>query len=206
MLIGAAVVSGLLGEWIDTAAILAIVFLNAILGVVQEYKAERSLAALKQLSVAEARVVREGALRSIPARELVPGDLIQVEAGDHVPADARLIYATAMRAQEAALTGESTPVDKTSHALTMDAVALADRHNMVFFGTSVTSGKGRGVVVSTGLRTELGHIATLIQEAGEHKTPLQERLDQLGHLLLYLSLAIVTVVFALGLWRGEPCS
>jgi Ca2+-transporting ATPase len=204
VLIGAAVVSGLLGEWIDTAAIMAIVLLNAVLGVVQEYKAERSLAALKHLSVAEARVVREGALRSIPARELVPGDLIQVEAGDHVPADARLIYATAMRAQEAALTGESTPVDKTSHALPMDTVALADRRNMVFFGTSVTAGKGRGVVVSTGPRTELGHIATLIQAAGEHTTPLQERLDQLGRLLLYLSLGIVTLVFVLGLMRGEP--
>ena len=204
ILIGAAVLSGLLGEWIDTAAILAIVLLNALLGVLQEYKAERSLAALKQLSVAGARVVREGVSQSIPARDLAPGDLIEVEAGDHVPADARLIYATAMRAQEAALTGESTPVDKSSQSSMTDTAPLADRHNMVFFGTSVTAGKGRGVVVATGLRTELGHIATLMQTAGEQETPLQERLDQLGRLLLYLSLAIVAVVFFLGLMRGEP--
>lgn len=204
VLIGAAVVSGLLGEWIDTGAILAIVLLNALLGVVQEYKAERSLAALKRLSVAESRVIRDGTVRSLPARDLVPGDLIQVEAGDHVPADARLIYATVVQAQESALTGESTPVEKTAETLTADTVALADRQNMVFSGTSVTAGKGRGVVVATSLRTELGHIATLIQTAGDRTTPLQRRLEQLGRLLLFLSLGIVTVVFVLGLWRGEP--
>ena len=204
VLIGAAVVSGLLGEWIDTAAILTIVLLNAVLGVVQEYKAERSLAALKKLSVAEARVIRGGTLRSLPARELVPGDLIQVEAGDHVPADVRLIYAAGMQAQESALTGESTAVEKNVHALPEETAPLADRSNMLFFGTSVTAGKGRGIVVSTGLHTELGHIATLIQTAGDRTTPLQRRLEQLGRLLLYLSLGIVTVVFVLGLLRGEP--
>jgi Ca2+-transporting ATPase len=204
VLIGAAVVSGLLGEWIDTAAILTIVLLNAVLGVVQEYKAERSLAALKKLSVAEARVIRGGTLRSLPARELVPGDLIQVEAGDHVPADVRLIYAAGMQAQESALTGESTAVEKSVHALPEETAPLADRSNMLFFGTSVTAGTGRGIVVSTGLHTELGHIATLIQTAGDRTTPLQRRLEQLGRLLLYLSLGIVTVVFVLGLLRGEP--
>jgi P-type Ca2+ transporter type 2C len=204
VLIGAAVVSGLLGEWIDTAAIVTIVLLNALLGVVQEYKAERSLAALKQLAVAGARVIRGGTVRSLPARDLVPGDLIQVEAGDRVPADARLVYAAAVQAQESALTGESTPVDKTVQTLTGNPVPLADRRNMLFSGTSVTAGKGRGVVVSTGLHTELGHIATLIQTAGDRTTPLQRRLEQLGRLLLYLSLGIVLVVFVLGLWRGEP--
>ena len=209
VLIGAAIISGLLEDWVDTGAILMIVMLNAILGFVQEYRAERSLAALRQLSITTARVIREGAIRSIPARELVPGDLIQVEAGDHVPADARLVYATALRTQEAALTGESMPIDKSAAALALDlrpdeAVALADRANMLFLGTHVTAGKGRALVVATGVQTELGRIATLMRGAARETTPLQRRLEQLGHVLLYLSLGIVTVVFLLGLLRGEP--
>ncbi|MEK6617871.1 MAG: cation-translocating P-type ATPase [Nitrospirota bacterium] len=204
VLIGAAAISGLLADWVDTAAILAIVVLNAALGFIQEYRAERSLAALKKLSVTTARVIRDGAVRSIPARELVPGDLIQVEAGDHVPADARLVYATALRTQEAALTGESTPIDKTDETLTSEAMPLADKANMVFLGTTVAAGKGRAVVVATGLGTELGCIATLMRSTGLEETPLQRRLEQLGHVLLYLSLGIVTVVFLLGLLRGEP--
>ena len=204
VLIGAAILSGLLQEWLDAGAILAIVFLNALLGFVQEYKAERSLAALKRLSVATARVIRGETLRSIPARELVSGDLVQVEAGDHVPADMRLVYATALRAQEAALTGESAPVDKSAEALPDTTVALGDRRNMLFLGTDVIAGKGSALVVSTGLRTELGRIASLIQQAGGEDTPLQRRLEQLGRQLLYLSLGIVTAVFLLGLLRGEP--
>jgi Ca2+-transporting ATPase len=204
VLIGAAIVSGALQEWLDAAAILAIVVLNAILGFVQEYKAERSLAALKKLSTTTARVIRDGVLRSIPARELVPGDLIQVEAGDHVPADARLVYATSLRTQEAALTGESTPVDKQAQALANDLLGIGDRRNMLFLGTDVTGGKGRAMVVATGPRTELGRIASMIEKAGGETTPLQRRLEQLGHALLYLSLGIVTVVFLLGLLRGEP--
>ncbi|GIW54161.1 MAG: calcium-transporting P-type ATPase, PMR1-type [Nitrospiraceae bacterium] len=204
VLIGAAVVSGLLQEWIDAGAILAIVFLNAILGFVQEFKAERSLAALKKLSVATARVVRDGITRSIPARELVPGDVILIEAGDYVPADARLSYAAALRTQEAALTGESTPVDKAPAVLAGDDLPVAERRNMVFMGTVVAAGKGRALVVATGLNTELGRIATMLQTAEPEATPLQRRLEQLGHLLLYVSLGVVAVVFALGLWRGEP--
>ena len=204
VLIGAAVVSGLLREWLDAAAILTIILLNACLGFVQEYKAERSLAALRKLSVATARVIREGVVRTIPARELVPGDLLLMEAGDHVPADARLVYATMLRTQEAALTGESTPVDKTADALPDQALPLADRRNMLFLGTDVIAGKGRAVVAATGLRTELGRIASMIEKAGGEATPLQRRLEQLGHSLLYLSLGIVAVVFLLGLLRGEP--
>ncbi len=204
VLIGAAVVSGLLQEWIDAGAILAIVLLNAALGFAQEFKAERSLAALRKLSVATARVVRDGTVRSIPAREVVPGDLLLVEAGDHVPADARLIYAAALRTQEAALTGESTPVDKSPAALSGDDYPLAEQRNLVFMGTVVVAGKGRAVVVATGLNSELGRIATILQAAEPEVTPLQHRLEQLGHLLLYLSLGVVAVVFGLGLWRGEP--
>ena len=203
VLFGAALLSALLHEWVDAAAIVAILLLNAVLGFVQEYRAERSIAALKKLSVTTARVFRDGVLVSIPAHGVVPGDLLLLEAGDHVPADARVLYATRLRAQEAALTGESTPVDKTAETLVDEALGIADRHNMVFFGTEITAGKGRALVVTTGLQTELGHIATLMQATTAEPTPLQRRLEQLGHLLLYLSLGIVTVVFALGLLRGE---
>lgn len=205
VLIGAAVIAGLLADWVDTAAILIIIFLNALLGFVQEFRAERSLAALKKLSITTARVVRDGSVRPIPSGELVPGDLMLVEAGDHVPADARLVQVSALRTQEAALTGESTPVDKSTEVLVDKAeIAIADRHNMVFLGTNVAAGKGRAVVIATGPETELGRIATLMQRTSPEPTPLQRRLEKLGHVLLYLSVGIVAVVFLLGLWRGEP--
>jgi len=207
VLIGAAVISGLLEDWLDAAAILAIVFLNGLLGFVQEFRAERSLAALRKMSVATARVFRDGVLRSIPARELVPGDVILLEAGDRVPADARLIYATNFQAQEASLTGESTPVQKAATALDRPDVPLADQTNMAFMGTIAVSGKARALVVATALRTELGRIAAMIQkesEAERIETPLQRRLEQFGYTLLWLALAVVAVVFALGYLRGEP--
>jgi Ca2+-transporting ATPase len=167
VLIGAAVVSGLLEDWIDAAAIVTIVFLNGLLGFVQEYRAEQSLAALRKMSVSMARVFRDGVLRSLPARELVPGDLILLEAGDRVPADARLTYAANFQSQEASLTGESTPVQK--HAGTLDAedVPLADRTNLAFMGTIAVSGKARALVVTTALHTQLGRIAAMIQQASE---------------------------------------
>ena len=207
VLIGAAVVSGLLAEWLDAAAIIAIVFLNGLLGFVQEFRAEQSLAALRKMSVAMARVVRDGVLRPIPASELVPGDLVLLEAGDRVPADARLTYSTNFQTQEASLTGESTPVQKDVRVLTGTDIPLADRTNMAFMGTIAVSGKARALVVSTGVRTELGRIATMIQQASEAErmeTPLQRRLEQFGYTLLWLSLAVVAVVFTLGYWRGEP--
>ncbi|TKB87536.1 MAG: cation-translocating P-type ATPase, partial [Nitrospira sp.] len=207
VLIGAAVVSGLMGEGIDTIAILAIVLLNGLLGFVQEYKAERSLAALQKMSVSTARAMRGGVLLSIPARELVPGDLILLEAGDRVPADARLIYAVNVQSQESTLTGESTPVQKDAAVLTQAEVALADRTNMAFMGTMVVSGKARALVATTGLHTELGRIATMIRQvsaAERTETPLQRRLEQFGYTLLWLALGVVAVVFALGYWRGEP--
>jgi Ca2+-transporting ATPase len=207
VLIGAAIVSGLLQEWVDAAAILAIVVLNAILGFVQEFRAERSLEALKQMVVVTARVIRGGVLISLPARELVPGDLIQVEAGDRVPADARLVYAAGLRTQEASLTGESTPVTKSTEQISPTEVSLGDRHNMLYMGTVAVSGKARALVVDTGIHTEIGKIAAMIQtatEAGREETPLQRRLEQLGHTLLWLCLGIVAVVFLLGELRGVP--
>ena len=205
VLIGAAVISGLLQEWVDAAAILAIVLLNAVLGFVQEYRAEQSIAALKKLSITMAHVIREEMIRSIPARELVPGDLIQIEAGDRVPADSRVVYATGFQTQEASLTGESTPVAKSAEPIPQTEVPLGDRHNMLFMGTIVVSGKGRALVTATGAQTELGKIAALIHretQAEQEETPLQRRLEQLGHTLLWLSLGIVTVVFLLGTLRG----
>lgn len=207
VLIGAAVVSGLLEDWLDAAAIMAIVFLNGLLGFVQEFRAERSLAALRKMSVSLARVIREGVVRSIPARELVPGDLILLESGDRVPADARLIYAASVQTQEASLTGESTPVQKQVLVLEGTDIPLADRPNMLFMGTTTVSGKARALVVATGLRTELGRIATMIQQTAEAErveTPLQRRLEQFGYTLLWLALAVVAVVFGLGYLRGEP--
>ena len=207
VLIGAAVISGLLEDWLDAAAILAIVFLNGLLGFVQEFRAERSLAALRKMSVATARVIRSGVLRSIPARELVPGDLILLEAGDRIPADARVIYATNFQTQEASLTGESTPVQKDAGVIAGTDVPLAERTNMAFMGTVAVSGKARALVVATAVRTELGRIAAMIQKAAEAEraeTPLQRRLEQFGYTLLWLALAVVAVVFALGYLRGEP--
>ncbi len=207
VLVGAALVSGLLQEWIDAAAIVAIVVLNAVLGFVQEFRAEQSLAALRKLSVATARVIRDGTIRSIPARELVSGDLIQVEAGDRIPADSRLIYAASLQTQEASLTGESTPVAKSAEPISQTDVPLGDRRNMLFMSTVVVSGKGRALVAATGLQTELGKIAAMIRreaQAEHEETPLQRRLEQLGHTLLWLSLAIVAVVFFLGMLRGVP--
>jgi Ca2+-transporting ATPase len=205
VLIGAAVISGLLEEWVDAAAILAIVLLNALLGFVQEYRAEQSLAALKTLSITMARVIREGVIRFTPARELVPGDLIQVEAGDRIPADSRVVSASGLQTQEASLTGESTPVAKVAGPLLQTEVPLGDRRNMLFMGTIAVSGKGRALVTGTSLQTELGKIAALMQHEAlveQEETPLQRRLEQLGHTLLWLSLGIVTVVFLLGALRG----
>lgn len=207
VLIGAAVISGFLEDWLDAAAILTIVLLNGVLGFVQEFRAERSLAALRKMSVATARVVRDGTLRVIPAREVVSGDVVLLEAGDRIPADARLVYTTNFHTQEASLTGESTPVEKGADAIDRPDVPLAERSNMVFMGTVAVSGKARALVTATGLNTELGHIATMIQKAAEAErteTPLQQRLEQFGYTLLWLALGVVSVVFVLGYLRGEP--
>ncbi|HET7910159.1 MAG TPA: cation-translocating P-type ATPase [Nitrospira sp.] len=207
VLLGAAAVSGLLEDWLDAAAIMAIVLLNGVLGFVQEYRAERTLAALRNMSVPTTRVVRHGTVKSIPARDVVPGDLLVLEAGDRIPADARLIYTASLQTQEASLTGESTPVLKDAHAALPATAPLANRMNMVFMGTVAVSGKSRAVVVGTGPKTQLGRIAGMIQQATEAEqveTPLQRRLEQFGYRLIWLALGVVAMVFGLGYWRGEP--
>ena len=203
VLIGAALVSGLMKEWIDALAIIAIVILNAILGFIQEYRAEKSLAALRRLSSPVSKVIRGGQRKAVPSRELVPGDVIELEAGDHVPADGRIGWLTSnFSVQEASLTGESVPVLKTGRSLPETDLPLADRANMVYAGTSVAGGKAKALVVDTGMRTELGKIAGMIQEVHREETPLQRKLEQFGKWIVYLCFVLVALVFVLGLIRG----
>jgi len=205
VLLAAAVVSGLLGELYDTLAIVVIVLLNAGVGVVQEYRAERALAALKKLTVPQVRVLRDGAPLIVPAEQLVPGDRVMLEAGDLVPADLRLIEVAGLEVDEAALTGESNPVLKQADSLIAAELPLAERNNMVYRSTLVTYGRATGLVVATGMATEIGRIANLLQ-TGEHPpTPLQQRLAQFGRRLAVIILAICALVFVIGLLRGvEP--
>ncbi|MDD4182807.1 MAG: calcium-transporting P-type ATPase, PMR1-type [Candidatus Omnitrophica bacterium] len=203
ILIGAAIVSGFLGEWIDAAAIIAIVILNAILGFIQEYRAEKSLAALKKLSSPTSKIIRNGEHQIISSSHLVSGDLIELEAGDNVPADSRVVWHTSnFSVAEASLTGESTPVAKTLHALKEKEIPLADRANMIYMGTSVTSGKARALITETGMRTELGKIATMVQAIEQETTPLQKKLETFGKWIVYLCFALVALVFILGILRG----
>lgn len=204
VLIGATLISWFLGEHEDALAILAIVVLNALLGFVQEYRAERSLAALKQLSAPQAHVLRNGVTGNIPATEVVPGDLLLLESGDRVSADARVIWSAELEVEEAALTGESLPVRKTSDLLPKSVSALGDQHNMVFSGTLVTKGRAKAAVVATGSGTELGRIAGMIKEAESGETPLQKRLTQLGKWLVVACGAVCLLVGVIGVLRGEP--
>lgn len=203
ILIGAALVSGFLQEWVDAIAIIAIVLLNSILGFVQEYRAEKSLAALKKLSSPTSKVIRNGEHDVISSSNLVVGDLIELEAGDSVPADSRLVWVTSnFGVQEASLTGESTPVIKTASALIEEDVPLADRANMIYMGTSVVSGKARALVAYTGMQTELGKIATMVSEISRETTPLQKKLEDFGKWIVYLCFALVAIVFLLEWLRG----
>ncbi|MFZ5880480.1 MAG: cation-translocating P-type ATPase [Chloroflexota bacterium] len=203
ILIAAAVVAGLLGDTKNTIAIAAIVLLYALLGFFQEYRAEQAIAALKKLSVPEVRVIRDGKLLPLSARELVPGDILQLEAGNVLPADLRLLEAVNLRIQEAALTGESEPVEKQSARLSGQDLPLGDRRNMGYMGTIVTQGRGLALVVATGMQTELGRIANLIQQNSAEHTPLQKRLDALGKNLALVGVVIAVLIAALGLWRGD---
>jgi Ca2+-transporting ATPase len=203
VLIVAALISGFLQEWVDALAIIAIVILNAIMGFVQEYRAEKALTTLKKLASPSSKVIRQGDHKVIPSSELVPGDIIELEAGDHVPADSRLVSVTAhFTTQEASLTGESNPVIKTAYSLDEKDIPLADRANIVYMGTSVTSGKAKALVVETGMQTELGRIADMIQEIKQEVTPLQRKLEQFGKRIVLLSFVLVALVFLLSVLRG----
>jgi Ca2+-transporting ATPase len=203
VLIGAVGISIYLGEKAEGIAILSIVMLNAVIGFVQEFRAERAAAALARLTAPKARVVRNGRAKVCAAAEIVAGDILLLDAGDLVAADARLIEAASLRANEVSLTGESQPVDKSIGVLPVET-PLADRSNMVFLGTSIAGGSARALIVATGMRTELGLIAQLLETAEKDTTPLQKRLDRIARYLLWASLGIVALVFVLGLMRSVP--
>lgn len=203
ILLVAAVISGVLGEWEDAIVILIIVILNAVIGVFQENKAEHALKALKDMTKPSAKVVRGGRVLKTNAEEVVPGDVILLDAGDSVPADARLIEAASLRSNESALTGESVPAEKDPDEIKSDQISIGDRKNMLFMGTTITGGRGRAIVVETGMKTQLGQIARLLDEAVQESTPLQQRLGKLGKILGIAAGVIVVLVFLIGLWRGE---
>ncbi|HBG46950.1 MAG TPA: ATPase [Deltaproteobacteria bacterium] len=203
VLIGAAAIAGLLGEWIDALAIMGIVVLNGIIGFMQEAKAAKVMDALKKLSAPNAKVLRDNTLSTIQARDLVPGDVVVFESGDHVPADCRIIESSFLKIAEAALTGESHPIEKETEPLD-NTLPLADRTNMAYTGTHVVYGRGKGIVVETGMATEMGKIARLLQQVKAEPTPLQKRLEEFGRLLVYAAGIIVAVIFFLGILRGEP--
>ncbi len=206
ILIIAAIISGFLGKEIETIAIAAIVVLFAILGFVQEYRAEKAMAALKQLAVPFVRVIRDGLTSEISAKTLAPGDIIVLEAGNIVPADVRFVETVSLKIQEAALTGESDPVDKRSQAIDKTDTALGDRFNMAYMGTIITMGRGKAVVVRTGMHTEIGKIANMIQEVEKGRTPLQNKLDQLGKWLAVAGGVAALMVLTVGLLKGESLS
>lgn len=203
ILIAAAVVSLSLGEWDDALVIMIIVVLNAILGFTQEYRAEKAIAALKKLAVPTVRVRRDGEVQEISAQMLVPGDIMLLEAGNKVSADGRLLESVNLQVEEAALTGESEPVEKLTEKLGPSERPVGDRFNMVYMGTVITYGRGTAIVTSTGMNTQIGGIAEMLQTVEREPTPLQRRLDHLGRVLALATLVIIGIVFVLGLLRGE---
>ena len=199
----AAIVSGIIGDPIDTIIILTILVLNAVIGFVQEYRAEKTMEALRSMTTPMARVNRDGAITEISATELVPGDMVLLEAGQLIPADMRLIEAHSLRIEEAALTGESVPADKTDTILPEQDTPLGDRVNMAYKTTKITNGRGKGIVTETGMKTEIGKIAGMLQ-TDEIKTPLQVRMADFGKKLTFIVIGICALLFAVGMLRGEP--
>ena len=208
ILIIAAIISGVVGQmqgegFTDSIIILIVVILNAVIGVIQENKAEKSLEALKKMSSYSAKVMRDGKVTVIPSRELVPGDIVILDTGDYVPADIRIIDAVNLKAQEASLTGESVPVEKEAATIENEEVSLGDRTNMLFSSSLVTYGRGKGIVVETGMHTEVGNIAGMLNSVEETATPLQQKLNKLGKSLGIMAIVICIVIFIIGLAYGK---
>ena len=208
ILIIAAIISGVVGQmqgegFTDSIIILIVVILNAVIGVIQENKAEKSLEALKKMSSYSAKVMRDGKVTVIPSRELVPGDIVVLDTGDYIPADIRIIDAVNLKAQEASLTGESVPVEKEAATIENEEVSLGDRTNMLFSSSLVTYGRGKGIVVETGMHTEVGNIAGMLNSVEETATPLQQKLNKLGKSLGIMAIVICIVIFIIGLAYGK---
>ncbi|MGB9553361.1 MAG: cation-translocating P-type ATPase, partial [bacterium] len=203
VLLAAILVSGILGETLDALVIAAIVLMNAILGLAQEERAERALKALKKMAVPRAQVIRGGRMAEVNSSEIVPGDIVVLSAGNRVPADARIISSFNLMTDESPLTGESLPVEKAVCTL-KEETPLNERKNMVFAGTTVTYGRGEALVVTTGMATEIGKIARLLEETEKESTPLKKNLDQVGKILALMTLGICLVVFLVGVLRGAP--
>ena len=209
ILIAAAVVSFIVAcnghdtsEFFEPLLILVIVILNAVMGMVQESKAEKAMEALQSMSAPHARVIRDGKELLIDADKVVPGDIILVEAGDNIPADARLIESASLKSEESALTGESVPSEKDASLQIEEKAPLGDRANMIYSGCSVAYGRGRAIVTATGMQTEMGHIAGLLEGESDTQTPLQQKLAQLGKYLGFLAIAVCAVIFVIGLIDG----
>lgn len=204
ILIGATFISAFLGEWIDAIVIIVIIIVIAIIGFFEEYKAEKSIEALKKLASLKATVIRNGQKKEIDSKQLVPGDIIVLETGNKVPADARLVEEINFKTQEAALTGESQPVKKSTETL-QEKTAIADMKNMVFSGTIVVSGRAKAIVVATGMKTEIGRIAKMIEDVKPEPTPLQKKMDKLGKLLGKIVIVIAVIIFSVGLlFQNKP--
>lgn len=204
ILLVAVVLSAILGHAIEALAIAIIALFAVLLGFYQEYRAERALEALRQMAAPTASVFRDGREHNLPAREVVTGDIVYLRTGDKIPADGRLIEAVNLQTEEAALTGESLPVEKQIAPLPEGEIPLGDRKNMVYGGTTISYGRGRAVVVATGMNSEFGKIAKLLESVETSRTPLQENLDRVGKLLARVALAVVAVIVLLGLLRGQP--
>jgi Ca2+-transporting ATPase len=203
VLLAASIKSAVLGEFVDAAVIFAVVFINAVVGYLQEAKAEREIGALSKMLSAEATVRREGRRQRVPAAQLVPGDVVLLQSGDRVPADLRLFTVRSLQCEEAALTGESVPAEKSAEPLP-EKTGLGDRRNLAFAGTMVTYGQAEGVVIATGDRTETGRIATLIAEAVDLMTPLTKKIQAFSHILVYIILGLAVITFLIGWLRGNP--
>lgn len=204
ILITSSIISFAVGEATDAIVILIVVILNTALGVSQESRANKALEALKQMASPKSKVIRNSQTLEIPSQELVPGDLVILETGDYIPADLRLIESVNLKIDESSLTGESVPVEKNARDVITEQVSIGDRHNSAFMGTIITYGRGRGIVVNTGMKTEIGQIAEMLESYEENETPLQKKLAEFGKLLGYIALAVVVLVFILGVLRQEP--
>lgn len=204
ILLLASLISIFLGHGIEAVAIIVIVLFAVLLGFIQEYRAERAIEKLREMAAPTARVMRNGAEVTVLARKIVPGDILLLQAGDRVPADTRVIESINLQADESILTGESVPVAKQTAPLAGEKIAVGERTNMVFSGTTITYGRGRAVVVATGMHTEFGQIAGMLTSIETERTPLQEQLDRVGHTLARTALVVVAIIVVLGLWRGQP--